>query len=51
MTVVEAMQNEAVPIVYDGGGLPEIVDHGINGFRVKSTAELLLRPCRCFAIR
>lgn len=43
MTVVEAMQNEAVPIVYDGGGLPEIVDHGINGFRVKSTAELLLR--------
>jgi glycosyltransferase involved in cell wall biosynthesis len=41
MTTVEAMQNKAVPIVYDGGGLREIVDHGVNGFRVKSKAELL----------
>jgi glycosyltransferase involved in cell wall biosynthesis len=35
------MQNRVVPVVYDGGGLREIVDHGINGFRVKSKAELL----------
>ena len=41
MTTVEAMQNKVVPIVYDGGGLREIVDHGLNGFRVQSTAELL----------
>ena len=41
MTVVEAMQNAVVPLVYDGGGLPEIVDNGINGFLVGSTAELL----------
>ena len=41
MTAVEAMQNMVVPVVYDGGGLREIVDHGINGFRVKSKAELL----------
>lgn len=41
MTTVEAMQNRVVPIVYDGGGLREIVDHGLNGFRVKSKAELL----------
>ncbi len=41
MTTVEAMQNKAVPVVFDGGGLREIVDHGINGFRVKSKAELL----------
>jgi glycosyltransferase involved in cell wall biosynthesis len=41
MTAVEAMQNGAVPIVYDGGGLPEIVDDGVNGFRVRSKAELL----------
>jgi glycosyltransferase involved in cell wall biosynthesis len=41
MTTVEAMQNKVVPIVYDGGGLREIVDHGLNGFRVKSKAELL----------
>jgi glycosyltransferase involved in cell wall biosynthesis len=41
MTTVEAMQNRAVPIVYDGGGLREIVDHGVNGFRVTSKADLL----------
>jgi glycosyltransferase involved in cell wall biosynthesis len=41
MTTVEAMQNKMVPLVYDGGGLKEIVDHGVNGFRVRSTAELL----------
>jgi glycosyltransferase involved in cell wall biosynthesis len=41
MTTVEAMQNRLVPLVYDGGGLPEIVDHGVNGFRVRSKAELL----------
>jgi len=35
------MQNKAVPIVYDGGGLKEIVDHGVNGFRARSKAELL----------
>jgi glycosyltransferase involved in cell wall biosynthesis len=40
MTTVEAMQNKAVPIVYDGGGLREIVDHGVDGFRVNSKAEL-----------
>ncbi len=41
MTTVEAMQNGLVPLVYDGGGLREIVDHGENGFRVRSGAELL----------
>jgi glycosyltransferase involved in cell wall biosynthesis len=41
MTTVEAMENGMVPLVYDGGGLREIVDHGISGFRVKNTAELL----------
>jgi glycosyltransferase involved in cell wall biosynthesis len=48
MTTVEAMQNKVVPIVYDGGGLREIVDHGINGFRVKSKAELLDYSLRLF---
>jgi glycosyltransferase involved in cell wall biosynthesis len=41
MTTVEAMQNRMVPLVYDGGGLREIIDHGRNGFRVKSITELL----------
>ncbi len=48
MTVVEAMQNKAVPLVYDGGGLREIVDHGVNGFRVKSKAELLYYSLKLF---
>jgi len=41
MTIVEAMQNKMVPIVYDGGGPREIVDNGVNGFRVQSKAELI----------
>jgi O-antigen biosynthesis protein len=41
MTIVEAMQNRTVPIVFDGGGQREIVEHGISGFRVSSTAELM----------
>jgi len=41
MTIVEAMQNRAVPIVFDGGGQREIVEHGRSGFRVSSTAELM----------
>jgi glycosyltransferase involved in cell wall biosynthesis len=41
MTIVEAMQNRMVPIVFDGGGPREIVDNGKNGFRVKSKAELM----------
>jgi glycosyltransferase involved in cell wall biosynthesis len=48
MTTVEAMQNKMVPLVYDGGGLKEIVDHGVNGFRVRSTAELLQYSIRLF---
>lgn len=41
MTIIEAMQNKMVPIVYDGGGPREIVDHGVNGFRVRTKAELI----------
>jgi glycosyltransferase involved in cell wall biosynthesis len=48
MTTVEAMQNKMVPIVYNGGGLREIVDHGVNGFRVDSKAELLKYSMKLF---
>ncbi|MGD2086046.1 MAG: glycosyltransferase family 4 protein [Candidatus Aminicenantes bacterium] len=41
MTIVEAMQNRTVPIVFDGGGQREIVEHGSSGFRVSSTAQLM----------
>jgi glycosyltransferase involved in cell wall biosynthesis len=46
MTTVEAMENRAVPVVYDGGGLKEIVDHGVNGFRVRTTGQLLEHTIR-----
>lgn len=48
MTIVEAMQNKMVPIVYDGGGPREIVDHGVNGFRVQSKAEFIDYSIRLF---
>lgn len=41
MTIVEAMQNKTVPIVFDGGGQREIVEQGTSGFRVTTTAELI----------
>ncbi|MCP5047506.1 MAG: glycosyltransferase family 4 protein [bacterium] len=41
MTIVEAMQNGLVPIVFDGGGQREIVEQDSSGFRVASTAALM----------
>ncbi|MCP4214600.1 MAG: glycosyltransferase family 4 protein [bacterium] len=41
MTIVEAMQNRLVPIVFDGGGQREIVEPGQSGERVVSTAQLM----------
>jgi glycosyltransferase involved in cell wall biosynthesis len=32
MTTVEAMQNRCVPVVFDGGGLGEIVEHQVSGY-------------------
>ena len=40
MTTVEAMQNYCVPIVIDGGGQREIVEHGKTGFRFSSIEQL-----------
>ncbi len=40
MTTVEAMQNYCVPIVIDGGGQREIVEHGDCGFRFADLDEL-----------
>ena len=41
MTIVEAMQNGLVPIVFDGGGQREIVEQEVSGFRIQSTAALM----------
>jgi glycosyltransferase involved in cell wall biosynthesis len=48
MTTVEAMEQRAVPIVYDGGGLREIVDHAVDGYRVKTGGEMLDYSIRLF---
>ena len=40
MSIVEAMQNHCVPVVFDGGGQREIVEQGISGFRFSSLKEL-----------
>jgi GT2 family glycosyltransferase len=40
MTTVEAMQNRCVPIVINGGGQREIVEHGQSGYRFATLAEL-----------
>lgn len=40
MTTVESMQNCCVPIVIDGGGQREIVEHGDSGFRFSTLEEL-----------
>jgi len=40
MTTVEAMQNKCVPVVIDGGGQREIINHGKNGFKFKNEKDL-----------
>ncbi len=40
MSIVEAMQNWCVPIVFDGGGQREIVEDGISGYRFSNLREL-----------
>jgi glycosyltransferase involved in cell wall biosynthesis len=41
ISVVEAMSAGAVPLVYNGGGLPEIVRDGLDGFLWANTDELI----------
>jgi glycosyltransferase involved in cell wall biosynthesis len=40
MSIVEAMQNRGVPVVFDGGGQKEIVEQGVSGFRFVTLKEL-----------
>jgi GT2 family glycosyltransferase len=40
MTTVEAMQNRCVPIVFNGGGQREIVEHGRSGYLFDTLADL-----------
>ena len=49
MSTVEAMQNGCLPIVFDGGGQREIVEHGISGFRFAVAGELRQLTLRAIA--
>ena len=40
MSIVEAMQNRCAPIVFNGGGQREIVEHGKSGFRFDTLHDL-----------
>ena len=40
MATVEAMQNSCAPIVFGGGGQPEIIEHGRSGFLFNTVEEL-----------
>jgi len=41
MTTVESMQNGCAPVVIDGGGQREIIEHKINGFKFDSEKKLI----------
>lgn len=41
ISTVEAMASGCIPIVYQGGGQPEIVREGVDGFLWKDTEELI----------
>jgi glycosyltransferase involved in cell wall biosynthesis len=43
MVTPEAMASGCVPVVYAGGGQPEIVNHGVDGYLWKSIDELVAR--------
>lgn len=41
MNIVEAMQNACLPIIFRGGGQPEIVEDGKTGFLFSDEDELM----------
>ena len=41
MNIVEAMQNSCLPIVFRGGGQPEIVEEGKTGFLFRNEEEMM----------
>ncbi len=43
MAVAELMACGAVPVVFDGGGLREIVEHGVSGYRWRTLPQLRAR--------
>jgi glycosyltransferase involved in cell wall biosynthesis len=48
ITVAEAMQSGCIPLVFDGGGMCEIVRSGENGYLFSSLVELVGATIRLF---
>jgi glycosyltransferase involved in cell wall biosynthesis len=48
MTVAEAMQSGCIPLVFDGGGMREIVRSAENGYLFSSLVELVGFTARLF---
>ncbi len=46
ITTVEAMSVGCIPVVFNGGGLPEIVRDGENGYVWKTTDELIQKTAQ-----
>lgn len=49
ITPVEAMAHGLVPLLFNGGGLREIVENGVNGFLVNGGEELAARTAELCA--
>ncbi len=49
ITPVEAMARGLVPVLFNGGGLKEIVEDGVNGFLVNGREELAARTAELCA--
>ena len=43
MTIVEAMASGLVPVVVNKGGIPEIIENGINGYLWDETDDLIAK--------
>jgi glycosyltransferase involved in cell wall biosynthesis len=41
LSTIDAAQAGAVPVVFEAGGQPEIINHGKNGFLWRTTGELI----------
>lgn len=51
IAVVEAMAAGCVPLVFNGGGLPEIVDHNVSGFLWNDADDLIEYTTRVITAR
>jgi glycosyltransferase involved in cell wall biosynthesis len=46
ITPMEAMSYGCIPLCYENGGIPEVIDTGINGYTFKTLDELTMQVKR-----